>query len=173
MEPDWLRFGILRRPHGIKGEIVLAAFNPHGARLEAQGEPLPVRLLGAGTGQGEAIEARLVACRRVAMGFLARFEGWDTRERVAQLVGRELHVPRARLSPLAVQEFYVEDLPGCEVFALDGRSLGRVAGTFWNGAQDVMVIRGQDGDERLLSVVAQFVHSFEPALRRLTVDPHD
>ena len=70
-------------------------------------------------------------------------------------------------------EFYVEDLVGCEAFGSDGQRIGQVTGTFWNGAQDVMTIAGDDGNEHLLPVVSQYLLQFERAARRLIVDLHE
>ncbi len=88
-------------------------------------------------------------------------------------MGQELYFPRASFAPLAAAEFYVEDIVGYEVFRPDGQKLGRVSGTFWNGAQDVMTIAGEDGVERLLPVVEEYVRSLDHEHRSLVVDPHD
>ncbi len=122
---------------------------------------------------GNVTEAKLVACRAVRGEFLVRFEGIATRESAAALAGQELHLPRGSFAPLDGAEFFVEDLVGCEVFEDDGRRVGLVAGTFWNGAHDVVAIVGEDGSERLLPVVAEFIRGFESAPRRLIVDLHD
>jgi 16S rRNA processing protein RimM len=121
----------------------------------------------------QVTEAKLVACRAVHGEFLVRFEGIATRESAAALAGRELHLPRGVFSPLDGAEFFVEDLVGCEVFEDDGRPVGLVTGTFWNGAHDVVAIVGKDGSERLLPVVSEFIRRFESAPRRLIVDLHD
>jgi len=166
---DWLPFGILRRPHGTKGEILLQPYNGCGPRLDDSVLPPRVRLAGA-----ENIrDADLAACRSVREGYLVRFEGIVDRESAAALVGREVQLPRRSLAPLAAAEFYVEDIVGFEVFGPDSRRIGRVRGTFWNGAQDVMVVAGEDGSERLLPVVADYVRCLDRENRRLTVDPHD
>jgi 16S rRNA processing protein RimM len=169
MGSDWLPFGILRRPHGIKGEMLLHPYNPTGARLSAAGLPSRVRV-GEGGTPGEL---GVASAKAVPEGWLVRFDGIMDREAAAALVGEEVSVPRRALAPLGSAEFYVEDIVGCEVFHLQGRLLGRVSGTFWNGAQDIMVVRTDDGSERLLPVVAEYVLQFDGERRRLMVDPHE
>jgi 16S rRNA processing protein RimM len=169
MESAWLPFGVLRRPHGTSGEIALAPFNASGARLD--GRALPMRVL-LWTAEGGA-ESDLVSCRPVAEGYLVRLQGHASREAVAELVGHEVHLPRAVLAPLSQEEFYVEDVVGCEVVTVSGKRLGKVAHTFWNGAQDVMTVVDDQGGEQLVPVVAEFVHSFDREQRRLVVDPHE
>jgi 16S rRNA processing protein RimM len=119
------------------------------------------------------LDSAIVASRRVPAGFLVRFEGVSTRTAVAGLVGGEVCFPRRHLAGLGEQEFYVEDVVGCEVYLENGRRLGRVAGTFWNGAHDVMAIVADDGDEHCLPVLPGFVLGFDGGARRLTVDLHE
>ena len=114
-----------------------------------------------------------MACRPVQEGLLIRFDGIASREAAAALVGQEIHLPRTACAPLEGAEFYVEDIIGCEVFQPDGQCMGRVRGTFWNGAQDVMMIVGEDGSERLLPIVSDYVRRFERAPRRLIVELHE
>jgi 16S rRNA processing protein RimM len=167
MLSEWLPFGSLGRPHGVGGEIAFELFNRAAVRVLPT--PLDVRLI---RGESERT-ATLVGCRPVHAGLLLRFAGIDTRDGVAALGGHELQVPRKILSPLASGEFYVEDVVGCDAVRTDGTPIGRVTGTFWNGAQDVLTIVGEDGAERLVPAVDSCVHSFDPYARRLVVDYHE
>jgi 16S rRNA processing protein RimM len=82
---------------------------------------------------------------------------------------------RAALPALAPGEFYVEDVVGCQVVHEGGRALGVAASTYWNGAQDVMVVEGPDGAEALIPLVPQFVVAMDAAGRKIVVswDGHD
>jgi len=167
MLSEWLPFGALRRPHGIAGEIAFEPFNRAVGRVLPT--PLEVRLI-----RGDNVcTVSVVGCRPVHSGLLLRFAGIDTRDAAAALGGHELQVPRKILSPLASGEFYIEDVVGCDAVKTDGTLIGRVAGTFWNGAQDVLTIVGDDGVERLVPAVASCIHSFDPHARRLVVEYHE
>ena len=167
MGSDWLPFGILRRPHGTKGEILLHPY----AGMRSEEPALPPRVLLARAGNTR--ELNVAACRTVPAGYLVRFEGIDDRQEIAALTGQEVHLPRRSFAPLGSAEFYVEDIAGCEVVNVDGQRLGRITGTFWNGGQDVMTVAADDGSERLFPVVAEYVLRFDLERRCLTVDPHD
>ncbi len=169
MGSNWLPFGILRRPHGVTGEILLHPYNPTGARPAAAELPSTMRV-------GDAEQARelsVAGVKPVPEGYLVRFGGIMDRQAAAALVGAEVAFPRGSLAPLGSAEFYVEDLVGCEVFHPQGRLLGRVSGTYWNGAQDIMVVKMNDDAESLYPVVPEYVLHFDGERRRLTVDPHD
>src|SRR6266540_339093 len=155
MLSEWLPFGFLGRPHGVAGEIAFTPFNRAAGRLLPT--PLDVRLIRGDTERA----ATLAGCRPVHAGLLLRFAGIDTRDAVTAFGGHALSVPRGILSPLADGEFYLEDVLGCDAVKADGTILGRVTGTFWNGAQDVLTIVGDDGAERLVPAVASCIHSFD------------
>jgi 16S rRNA processing protein RimM len=167
MASDWLPFGTVGRPHGTRGEIHLRAYS--GAPAEQLTLPCPVRIVRS-EGSTELV---LAVARRVPDGYLVRFDGVADREAAAELSGHEVSVPRQALPPLGAQEFYVEEVVGCDVLTPDGRCLGRVAGTFWNGAQDVMTVVADDGAEQLLPVVAEYVLRLDRDRRQLIVDPHE
>ena len=166
----WLSFGVLRRPHGTKGEILLAPYGEDPGSLVQQPCPMAVRVQAAGSDAGGAQTMELAACRPVHGGLLVRFSGLDDREKVAALVGHEVQVPRQALAPLGPGEFYVDDVVGCEVVSVRGERFGRVRGVFWNGAQNVMAIAAEDGGERFVPVVAQLICAFDPSVGRITVD---
>jgi 16S rRNA processing protein RimM len=169
VEDAWLPFGVLRRPHGMQGEILLAPHNPGGDRGWVDTLPMPVQC----SKPERVVDANIVALRPASGGFLVRLEGMNTRSAVADLAGAEVRFPRQRLAHLSAHEFYVEDLLGCEVVRQDGRRLGRVERTFWNGAHDVMSVVAENGDEQWLPVLPGFILRFDAVAKRLTVDPHD
>jgi 16S rRNA processing protein RimM len=163
-----LPFGRLGRPHGVRGELTLRPFNVDGDALAQTALPAPVELVRA----QDRREMTLVAVRPANDVFLVRLEGVDSREQAAALTNFELWLPRSALPALEADEFYVEDLVGCEVVDLEGRVRGTIKSTFWNGAQDVLAVDGPDG-ELLLPAVGEFILSVDLEARRVTVDMHE
>ena len=157
MASDWLPFGVLRRPHGTKGEILLHTYG--GARARPTEWRLPPRL--CVTGPDGETDMTVASVRGVPEGYLVRFEGIGDREAAALLSGKQVRLPRQSLTPLGAAEFFVEEITGCEVFRDGGKRLGQVVGTFWNGAQDIMVVTAEDGAEYLLPVLAEYVVCFD------------
>lgn len=168
MLSEWLPFGLLGRAHGVTGEIAVEPFNSLG-----KGRVLPTPL-DAQLVRGTSIRSiNLIAARPVHGGFLLRFTGVDDRDAATALSGHQLHLPRAIFAPLAAGEFYVADTIGCEVVRTDGTPMGRITGTFWNGAQDVLAVVAADGTEHLIPAVTECIRGFDAHCRRLIVDYHD
>ncbi len=169
MVSDLLPFGILRRPHGVHGELVLHPYGGPSARPPAW--QLPARVFVADAGGPR--ELTVAAARVTSEGYLVRLQGVVSRDEASLWVGKEVSLAREALGPLGPGEFFVEDIVGCVAVREGGEPLGRVSGTYWNGAQDIMVLAAEDGVERLLPVLPAYVLRFDPERRLLVVDPHD
>ena len=154
--------GVLGRPHGVAGEILLRTYDRDGRGLDDLSEVLVGR-------DGRWERRRLVSSRPVNDGYLVRFEGVLHREAAAKLTLSEVRAPRAALPPLDPGEFYVEDITGCAVEDETGRLLGSVQGTFWNGAHDVATVIAPDGTERLIPIVEAHVLSVDIPGRKMQV----
>jgi len=167
-DPETVVLGAVGKPHGVHGEVWLRPHNVHGRTFEGLRELILVK-------DGVATTRAIASLRLAEGGALARLVGVDTREAAAALGLAEVRARRAALPPLGPGEFYVGDVIGCEVFHEDGRALGVVASTFWNGAQDVMVVAGPGGAEELVPLVAQFVVTVDAPGRKIVVawDPLD
>ena len=165
-----LPFGVLGRPHGVRGEIVLHPFNADGTRLDRLRFPVDAEIVWPDRRKA----AQLLSARAFGQGqALLRIGGADTRELVAQLTNAELHVARSALPPLAPDEVYVADLVGCAVYDLQGRLRGRVRSTFWNGSQDILAVVAEGGEELLVPAVPGFIHSLDLAARTMVIDDHE
>lgn len=104
---------------------------------------------------------------------IVRLDGVTTREDATKLTHVELWLPRAAVAPLADNEFFVEDLVGCEVFDLGGESRGVVRSSFWNGSQDILTVVDDAGVELLVPVVPDFLRKVDFQRRRVVVDTHE
>jgi len=167
-DPATLAIGVFGRPHGVTGEISLRPYNARGRELASVRE---VHL----SHDGRWTTHQLVGCRPVEGGYLCRLAGVGDRDAAAKLTLAEVRVARTALPPLAPGEYYVEDVLGCAVEDVSGRSLGVARGTFWNGAHDVMTAAGPDGHEHLIPLVPDFVLLVDGPGRKITVrwDPDD
>jgi 16S rRNA processing protein RimM len=158
-DPETVVLGVVGKPHGVRGEVTLRPHNVHGRTFETLRTLTLVR-------DGASRSYEIVALRPTPDGAIARLRGVDDREAAAALTLAEIRAPRSALPPLAPGEYYVSDVLGCEVFHESGRALGVVKSSFWNGAQDVMVV---GDEEELIPLIPDFVVSVDAPARKIVV----
>ena len=147
---------------GVQGELKVQSFtDPLDTLLRYQ----PWLLVHGGV-EREITGAR---GRVTAKGLTARFPGVDDRDAAEALAGAEIHVPRSRLPAPKPGEYYWVDLEGMAVSNLEGVDFGTVSHLFENGANTVLVAKGER--ERLIPFVnEQFVKSVDFEAGRIVVD---
>ncbi len=80
-----------------------------------------------------------------------RLEGYDDRDKAAELIGTEIGAQRSAMPEPEEGHFYWSDLAGLQVVRLDGAVLGKVREMLETGAHDVMIVDGEQ--ERLIPFV--------------------
>ena len=139
--------GKLTSPHGIKGWLKVYSYtNPMDSILEypewwvRQGETLTRMTVVHGSRQGK--------------GLVVQLKGVDDRTAAEALAQADILMPKESLPELSDDEYYWYELEGLTVFTQSGERLGQVSYLFETGANDVMVVRGDndaiDKRERLL-----------------------
>ena len=91
---------------------------------------------------GDWQAVRLAEGQRHGKTVIARFEGVNDRDVAATCVDDKIGVPREQLPDTGRDEFYWADLEGLQVVHGDGRILGKVAYLLATGANDVLVVQG-------------------------------
>jgi 16S rRNA processing protein RimM len=143
-EPVFLAVGRLRRPHGVRGEILMDILTDFPERLR------PGITLYAGS---EHQALHLTHCRWHSKALLMSFEGYHTPEDVGELRNRILYVSAADRPPLPEGEYYHHQLIGLQIVDEAGKSLGRLTEILETGANDVLVVRPPVGAEILLPLI--------------------
>jgi 16S rRNA processing protein RimM len=153
----WLRAGRVGRPHGLDGSFLVGEAVPALLRAGAQ-----VRV---GTEQREIVR-RAGHDRRVIL----RLDGCADRQAVRALHGRELFVARDSAPQLGPEEWWAEDLEGCQV--RDGATvLGVVARLLaLPSCEALEVLRPGGGAPLLVPLVCDAVRSVDVARRTIEVD---
>lgn len=148
---------------GIKGWVKVASFTEHPDDL------LDYRPWRLDDGNGGWVETDVAEVARRSKGFIARLEDCRDRDEAARYAGRDIAVERSKLPPTEDDEYYWSDLTGCTVSTTDGTALGTVSRLMATGANDVLVVQGDDR-ERLVPFTAQTVVEVDLATRSMRVD---
>ena len=114
-------------------------------------------------------EVTVAEGQRHGKTIIARIDGYVDRDQAAELIGTEIAVPRDELPEAEEGRFYWSDLEGLRVVHRDGTELGKVAYLLETGANDVMVVQGEQ--ERLIPfVMGEVILDVDLANGRIDVD---
>jgi len=130
--------GRIRRPHGLKGEVVVTDFTEG---VFAPGPGLGVVLLGPNCQTATAIET----WRRKGRDGVAKFTCINDRGAAEERRGWSVAVAREALPETPPDVFYEFELIGLAVETTSGEAVGAVVEIYSAGTHDVLVIEGGEG----------------------------
>jgi 16S rRNA processing protein RimM len=135
---DMVLVGRIVRPHGLRGEVVLASDTDFPELRFAEGATLYAR-------KGDTVISIEIDRSRAHGGKpLVGFRGLDRIEDVESL-GRELKIPESALAPLPDGEYYWYQYVGAPVQTEAGETVGTVVRVEPNGGSGMLVVqRGQE-----------------------------
>ena len=113
-------------------------------------------------------ELKVAEGRAHGQGVVVRLEGFEDRERAAQLVGAEIALRREQLPALKPGEYYWAQLEGLKVVNREGVELGVVSHLLETGANDVLVVSGDR--ERLIPFIAAAIRRVDLEAGVIEVD---
>jgi 16S rRNA processing protein RimM len=150
--------GLVIRPRGIAGEVIVKPLSDHPSRFEA----------GAQVWLGEA-PMTIARARPDGPRWVLLFEGVASREAAEALRGRELLVDSSYLPPLDEGSYYLHDLIGCRIEDSGGTRLGTVTGVV-PGAPGWLEI-DDEGRNALIPMVRTFLREVDLEAQRIVIDP--
>jgi 16S rRNA processing protein RimM len=159
---ELLVMGRIASPFGVKGWLRVNAFTAQPDNL-LDYTPWYLKLPGG----WQAIEP--LAGRHHGKGLVVQLKDCNDRDTAAALAGTDIGVYRSQLPPVDRDEYYWSDLIGLQVITVGDRLLGVVEQLFETGANDVMVVKGEQ--EHLVPfVTGQVVESVDLEKRIIRVD---
>ncbi len=144
--PAYLAVARVRRPFGVRGELLLEVLSDFPGRL-TQNERLY-----AGD---EQIPLEVETVRRHGTDMLLQLTAVRDRDAAEKMRGAVLSIRVDDLPPLPAGVYYLHQIEGLEVFTEQGECLGRVKEILKTGANDVYVVQGDR--EILLPAIPQVV----------------
>lgn len=145
-----MTIGVVQRPHGIKGEVVVEPFSDNESRFE---DLVEVRVVGPRGGRMLTVDGFFPHKGRLVI----QFDEIRTVEAAEILRGAELRVPLTALPQLPKGSYYHHELKGLDVRIESGESIGVVEDIFETGAAPVLVIRDSSKTESLVPLVDAFI----------------
>ncbi|HKV49844.1 MAG TPA: ribosome maturation factor RimM [Gemmatimonadaceae bacterium] len=168
--PELLIVGRLRKPHGIRGALVVEPLTDAPDAVFAAGRRL---LVGTPNGDPDPAGRTLVVETARAQpdgSFIVQFSGVADRTAAERWRDRYLLAQAADLEPPADGEVYVHELPGMTVELPSGESLGTVAHVL-ELPQGLALEIAHGARVAILPFHAEFVRHVDRAARRIIAVP--
>ena len=158
--PAFLLVGMIRRPHGVRGEMTMSVMTDFPKRLK------PGITLYLGPDRTPVV---VRSFRHHNKGLIFALEGFESREEVANFRNLELFVRADDRPPLPDGEFYLHQIMGLEVVTDGGETLGFVADWIETGANGVFVVKPESGKDILLPDIDEVVLNIDLEARQILV----
>lgn len=159
-EPAFLVLGKLRRAHGVAGEIALEVFTRMPELLDTNA----VVYIGE-THQPYTIQST----RWKGDLLLLKFYDVDDRSLVSQLTNALVYTLSDQLPDLDEDEFYFHELIGLKVYESDGHYLGVLTEILETGANDVYLVKDEQGKEILIAAIEERILEIDLDAGKMTV----
>jgi 16S rRNA processing protein RimM len=160
--PERLAIGRIVSPHGVRGELRMYIYSHFPERIPE----LPYVYIGDEEKPRDIIRARLKDNLAIM-----RVEGVTSREMADELRDKIVRVDLDHAAPLEEGEYYHFEIIGLTAVDEAGNTLGAVTDIIETGANDVYVIKDDEGKETLIPALHDVVPEINPDEGKMVVRP--
>ena len=146
--PEFLVVGKIRRPHGVRGDVVVEIYTDYPERL------FPKKAVFLGE---KHVKLTIDRRRRHNEGLLLGFEGISSPEEAGRYRNQVLSILASESPELLDGRFFFHELLDIKVVDESGKDLGALTEIIETRANDVYVIKDQDGRELLLPAIPDVI----------------
>ena len=146
--PAFVAIGKFRRPHGVRGEIVMEILTQFPERI------IPGLSVYVGK---RYVEHQVTKVRAIHEALLISLKGYADRDLAGEFRNQYVYMRIEDLPELPEEEFYLFELVGLRVTTEAGVEVGIVEEVMETKANDVYVIRKDDGSELLLPAIESVI----------------
>jgi 16S rRNA processing protein RimM len=159
-EPFYLAVGLLRRSHGLRGDLLLEIYTDFPERI----------LPGTKIYVGDDHQPLKITRRRPHNdGLILGFEGITTSEQAAKYRATVAYVPAGDRPRLPEGEYYHHEILGLTVLDESGKELGALTEIIETGANDVYVVKPAGGSEILLPALKEVILNVDLVAKTMRV----
>ena len=160
-----LKVGKIVNTHSLKGEVKVISSTDFEEERFKKGSKLLI------TRGNQLIREVVVQSYRNHKNFLlVKFEGIDSVEEAEKLKNLQIKIDSDEVGELEENEFYFHQIIGCEVFDENDRNLGEIIDILTPGANDVWVIKGEEGKEILIPYIEDVVKQIDITNKKVSIE---
>ena len=159
-EPVYLAVGLLRKPHGLRGDLLLEIYTDFPERLKP----------GTKIFAGDKHQPLKITRRRPHNdGMILGFEGISTPEEAGKYRATVVYVPSADRPTLPEGQYYHHEIVGLTVIDEAGTTLGELSEIIITGANDVYVVTPAQGKDILLPALKEVILGVDLSAKTMRV----
>ena len=160
-----LKVGKIVNTHSLKGEVKVISSTDFEEERFKKGSKLLI------TRGNQLIREVVVQSYRNHKNFLlVKFEGIDSVEEAEKLKNLQIKIDSDEVGELEENEFYFHQIIGCEVFDENNKNLGEIIDILTPGANDVWVIKGENGKEILIPYIEDVVKKIDTTSKKVNIE---
>ena len=166
--PTHLAVGVLKKPHGLKGDVMIVPLTDAPGGIFVKDRALLV-MDREGQVTGETLTIQYA--REYHRAWLVHFKGIDDRNGLDRLRDRYLGITIGEKRPLAEGEFYRFELVGMAVMLKDKTPVGTVRDVIEAPQGLLLSVMREGGKDHLIPFVAGVVRRVDRGAQTITVEP--
>ena len=159
---DRFQVGVISSTHGIAGEVKVYPTTDDPKRFKK----LKSVLLDTGK---ELRELEVSGVKFFKQMVILKFRGYDKIEDILPYKGKSLYVTRENAVRLEKNEYFIADLIGMKVYEEDDSCLGELTDVLQTGANDVYVVKMENGKDVLIPAIRQCILDVDIEAGRMKV----
>ena len=160
-----LKVGKIVNTHSLKGEVKVISSTDFEEERFKKGSKLLI------TRGNQLIREVVVQSYRNHKNFLlVKFEGIDSVEEAEKLKNLQIKIDSDEVGELEENEFYFHEIIGCQVFDENDRNLGEIIDILTPGANDVWVVKGEEGKEILIPYIEDVVKKIDITNKKVNIE---
>ena len=160
-----LKVGKIVNSHSLKGEVKVISSTDFEEERFKKGSKLLI------TRGNQLIREVVVESYRNHKNFLlVKFEEIDSVEEAEKLKNLQIKIDSTEVGELEENEFYFHEIIGCQVFDENDKNLGEIIDILTPGANDVWVIKGENGKEILIPYIEDVVKQIDITNKKVNIE---
>lgn len=157
------RIGKIVNTHALKGEVKIYSYTDYPERFEE----LEYFYLG----DKDDKKWEMDNVRYQGQMIIGKIKGIETIEQAEALKDTVIYIDKANLRELDEGEYMIRDLIGLDVYKEDGSLVGKLKDVLQYSANDVYVVKGEEGQEYMIPAINEFVPTIDMQERKMIVKP--
>ena len=160
---EYLELGQIVNVRGLKGEVKLNSF----AEDDSVFETLKIVYIKK---KNEMLEKQIEKVSYTKNQVVLKFKDCNSIDEAEALRNTYLLVKKEDLGELPEGVYYIADLIGLDVYTEEGELLGKVDDIYSTGANDIYVVKNEEGKEKLLPGIDEVIKNIDIDSGKITVN---